>query len=72
MSRIVIIGGGPGGYEAALVAAQLDADVTLVEADGAGGAWRWNFSLGLPRGGSAFPPPGAVLAALVVHPGEGP
>ncbi len=38
MSRIVIIGGGPAGYEAALVAAQLDADVTLVEADGAGGA----------------------------------
>ena len=38
MSRIVIIGGGPGGYEAALVAAQLDADVTLVESDGAGGA----------------------------------
>jgi NAD(P)H dehydrogenase (quinone) len=38
VSRIVIIGGGPGGYEAALVAAQLDAEVTLVEADGAGGA----------------------------------
>jgi hypothetical protein len=38
VTRIVIIGGGPGGYEAALVAAQLDADVTLVEADGAGGA----------------------------------
>src|SRR5689334_25002965 len=38
VGRIVIIGGGPGGYEAALVAAQLDADVTLVEADGAGGA----------------------------------
>jgi dihydrolipoamide dehydrogenase len=38
VSRIVIIGGGPGGYEAALVAAQLDADVTLVEAEGAGGA----------------------------------
>ena len=38
MTRIVIIGGGPGGYEAALVAAQLDADVTLVEAEGAGGA----------------------------------
>jgi pyruvate/2-oxoglutarate dehydrogenase complex dihydrolipoamide dehydrogenase (E3) component len=38
VSRIVIIGGGPGGYEAALVAAQLDADVTLVEADGPGGA----------------------------------
>lgn len=38
MSRIVIIGGGPAGYEAALVAAQLGADVTVVEADGAGGA----------------------------------
>src|SRR5689334_18173412 len=38
VSRIVIIGGGPGGYEAALVAAQLDADVTLVEAEGPGGA----------------------------------
>src|SRR5262245_49346581 len=36
--RIVIIGGGPAGYEAALVAAQLDADVTVVEAEGAGGA----------------------------------
>jgi len=32
------VGGGPAGYEAALVAAQLDADVTVVEADGAGGA----------------------------------
>src|SRR4030095_15362870 len=38
MSRIVIIGGGPGGYEAALVAAQLDAEVTVIEAEGAGGA----------------------------------
>ena len=38
MSRIVIIGGGPAGYEAALVAAQLDADVTIIEAEGAGGA----------------------------------
>lgn len=38
MSRIVIIGGGPAGYEAALVAAQLQADVTVVEAEGAGGA----------------------------------
>src|SRR5262245_51847430 len=36
--RIVIIGGGPAGYEAALVAAQLDAEVTVVEAEGAGGA----------------------------------
>src|SRR3979490_1240008 len=36
--RIVIIGGGPAGYEAALVAAQLGATVTVVEADGAGGA----------------------------------
>jgi dihydrolipoamide dehydrogenase len=38
VNRIVIIGGGPAGYEAALVAAQLDADVTVVEAAGAGGA----------------------------------
>ena len=38
MSRIVIIGGGPAGYEAALVAAQLDADVMVVEFEGAGGA----------------------------------
>lgn len=38
MSRIVIIGGGPAGYEAALVAAQLGAEVTVVERDGIGGA----------------------------------
>src|SRR2546430_12151755 len=38
VGQIVIIGGGPAGYEAALVAAQLDAQVTLVEAEGAGGA----------------------------------
>jgi pyruvate/2-oxoglutarate dehydrogenase complex dihydrolipoamide dehydrogenase (E3) component len=38
VSHIVIIGGGPAGYEAALVAAQLDAEVTVVEAEGAGGA----------------------------------
>jgi dihydrolipoamide dehydrogenase len=38
VNRVVIIGGGPAGYEAALVAAQLDADVTVVEAQGAGGA----------------------------------
>jgi dihydrolipoamide dehydrogenase len=36
--RIVIIGGGPGGYEAALVAAELGADVTVVNDEGAGGA----------------------------------
>src|SRR5690242_6595831 len=38
VGRIVIIGGGPAGYEAALVAAQLDAQVTVIEAEGAGGA----------------------------------
>ncbi len=37
-ARVAIIGGGPGGYEAALVAAQLGADVTVVERDGLGGA----------------------------------
>jgi NAD(P)H dehydrogenase (quinone) len=37
-TRIAIIGGGPGGYEAALVAAQLGAEVTVVERDGLGGA----------------------------------
>jgi dihydrolipoamide dehydrogenase len=37
-ARIAIIGGGPGGYEAALVAAQLGAEVTIVERDGLGGA----------------------------------
>ncbi|MGY1807093.1 NAD(P)H-quinone dehydrogenase [Blastococcus sp. SYSU D00669] len=38
MTRIVIIGGGPAGYEAALVAAQLGAQVTVIEKDGMGGA----------------------------------
>ena len=38
MTNVVIIGGGPGGYEAALVAAQLGANVTLIERDGVGGA----------------------------------
>ncbi|MFW6694725.1 NAD(P)H-quinone dehydrogenase [Streptomyces sp. MAR4 CNX-425] len=38
VNRIVIIGGGPGGYEAALVAAQLGAEVTVVDCDGLGGA----------------------------------
>ncbi len=36
--KIAILGGGPGGYEAALVAAQLGADVTVVDCDGLGGA----------------------------------
>jgi pyruvate/2-oxoglutarate dehydrogenase complex dihydrolipoamide dehydrogenase (E3) component len=35
---VAILGGGPGGYEAALVAAQLGARVTVVEATGLGGA----------------------------------
>ncbi|PSK97022.1 dihydrolipoamide dehydrogenase [Murinocardiopsis flavida] len=38
MTKVVIIGGGPGGYEPALVAAQLGADVTVVEREGIGGA----------------------------------
>ncbi|MGA8247888.1 MAG: NAD(P)H-quinone dehydrogenase [Nocardioides sp.] len=37
-SRVVIVGGGPGGYESALVAAQLGAQVTLVDSDGVGGS----------------------------------
>jgi dihydrolipoamide dehydrogenase len=36
--RVVVIGGGPGGYEAALSAAQLGAEVTLIERSGIGGA----------------------------------
>jgi pyruvate/2-oxoglutarate dehydrogenase complex dihydrolipoamide dehydrogenase (E3) component len=36
--RIAVLGGGPGGYEAALAAAQLGADVTLVERTGVGGS----------------------------------
>ena len=38
MTRVVIIGGGPGGYEAALVAAQLGAEVCVVDRDGLGGS----------------------------------
>ncbi|MCK9929590.1 NAD(P)H-quinone dehydrogenase [Frankia sp. Mgl5] len=38
MTRIVILGGGPGGYEAALVAASLGATVTVIDSDGIGGA----------------------------------
>jgi len=36
-SDIIVIGGGPGGYVAAIVAAQLGANVTLVEKDALGG-----------------------------------
>jgi dihydrolipoamide dehydrogenase len=35
--RIVILGGGPGGYEAALVATEYGADVTIVTSEGLGG-----------------------------------
>ena len=35
---VAVLGGGPGGYEAALAAAQLGAEVTLVERAGVGGA----------------------------------
>ena len=38
MARVVIIGGGPGGYESALVAAQLGAEVVVVDSDGLGGS----------------------------------
>lgn len=38
MTRVLIIGGGPGGYEAALVAAQLGADVQVVSESAMGGA----------------------------------
>ena len=38
VTRVVIIGGGPGGYESALVAAQLGAEVTVVDTDGIGGS----------------------------------
>ncbi len=37
-TRIVIIGGGPAGYEAALVAAAHPTEVTVVDSDGIGGA----------------------------------
>ncbi len=36
--HIVIIGGGPGGYEAALAGRQLGAEVTLIEREGIGGS----------------------------------
>ncbi len=36
--KIAILGGGPGGYEAALVAARLGADVTIIERRGLGGS----------------------------------
>jgi dihydrolipoamide dehydrogenase len=38
VTRIAILGGGPGGYEAALVAAQLGGEVTVVDRDGLGGS----------------------------------
>jgi len=38
VTNVVIVGGGPGGYEAALVARQLGGEVVLVEQDGLGGA----------------------------------
>src|SRR5690349_21382254 len=38
VARVVIIGGGPGGYEAASAAAQLGGEVTVVDSDGIGGS----------------------------------
>src|SRR3954447_14847874 len=37
VTRNGVVGGGPAGYEAALVAVQLGAEVTLVDRDGVGG-----------------------------------
>jgi dihydrolipoamide dehydrogenase len=37
-AHVVIVGGGPGGYESGLVAAQLGARVTIVDSDGLGGS----------------------------------
>lgn len=33
MKKIIVIGGGPGGYVAAIRAAQLGADVTIIESN---------------------------------------
>ncbi|WP_201791446.1 NAD(P)H-quinone dehydrogenase [Aeromicrobium sp. PE09-221] len=38
MTHVAIIGGGPGGYEAALVARRSGADVTVIDRDGLGGS----------------------------------
>ena len=38
MTRVVIIGGGPGGYEAALVGSRLGGEVILIDRDGLGGS----------------------------------
>jgi dihydrolipoamide dehydrogenase len=38
VTHVVVVGGGPAGYEAALVATQLGAEVTIIERDGLGGA----------------------------------
>ncbi len=38
VTQVVVVGGGPGGYEAALVAAQLGAEVVVVDSDGIGGS----------------------------------
>ena len=35
---MVVVGGGPGGYEAALVGRRLGGEVTLVHGDGLGGS----------------------------------
>ncbi|EUA19326.1 pyridine nucleotide-disulfide oxidoreductase family protein [Mycobacterium xenopi 3993] len=56
-TRIVILGGGPAGYEAALVAAARDAQVTVVDSDGIGGQRCWPTACHRRR---SSPPPGCA------------
>lgn len=61
VTRVVIIGGGPGGYEAALVAAQLGAEVSVIDRDGLGGSAVLTDCV----------PSKALVSAATVHQGVG-